>query len=299
MTPAYATALACALLIGAAAAGQAEEIKDKATSSVRIDFPDGVMRVETKTDEFQVVSYWPEGATDPKRVLVQQSVRVVQREDAEGPEAAEVSVATWHVIGEGNRAKMINLDAKGEVARPLAINSNPAYFAVTSLGCCGALDATQLYSLENGKLLMQYSGEPAWLEVPNSRGLMRIAGLDNAWSASFDPQYQADPSLVAILTYAAPTKPMRRVAIRLTAGVIDNVMSLPELAFLAADADPDPHFTLWSADGKRDPKSITDVSLRVTFTPDYIVTIPIVADNLDLAHAAATGGLAVAELPIK
>lgn len=298
MIPARAIALACALLIGAAAAGHAEEIKDKATSSVRIDFPDGVMRVETKTDEFRVVSYWPEGETEPKRVLVQQSVRIVQREDAEGPEAADVSVATWHVIGDGNRAKMITLEAKGEVARPLAINSNPAYFAVTRLGCCGALDATQLYSLENGKLLMEYSGEPAWLEVPNSRGLLRIAGLDNAWSASFDPRYQDDANLVAILSYAAPTEPLRKVAIRLTKGTIDNVMSLPALVFLVEGADPDPHFTLWSADGKRDPKSITDVSLRVIFTPDYVVTIPILADELDLPHATTTGGLAVSLLPL-
>lgn len=285
-------------LIALAGAAGATPIEDKASSTVQIDFPNGVMRVETRTSAFTVASYWPEGGSEPVHVLLQQRVEITQREDAEGPEQATVRLATWRVANDVDSLPLFNLATPGEAARIEPIDGSDAYVAVTRFGCCGALDATKLFSLENGQLLMEYAGQPAWLEVPNSGGIVRIAGLDTAWSASLNPIFAGDPALVAVLAYATRTEPRRQVAIRLASGTIDDVMSLPELAFMAEGAEPDPHFTLWSADRMTDPKAITGASIRVTFTPDHVATIPILADELDLGHATTTGGLALSILPL-
>jgi len=290
---AFAAALV-ALSFGPVAA---KPIQDKATSSVEIDFPDGVMRVETRTSAFTVATYWPEGADAQVHVLLQQRVDIVQREDAEGPEKATVALAAWRVDG-ADLDPVFDLTTEGEAARIENIDGSDAYVAVTRYGCCGALDATRLYSLENGQMLMEYSGRAAWLEVPNSRGVVRIVGLDTAWSASANPVFSNDRSLVGILSYATRTGPLRKVAIRLTNGTVDDVMSEPELVFTAEGAEPDREFVLWPADGKTDPKAITGAAIRVTFTPEHVATIPILADELDLAHATATGGLALAALPL-
>jgi len=289
--------LCAAMLVALAGSAGAAPIEDKASSTVQIDFPDGVMRVETKTSGFTVATYWPEGDAEQVHVLLQQRVDIVQREDAEGPATATVKLAAWRVADGADLVPIFDLTADGEAARVEQIDGSDAYVAVTRFGCCGALDANQLYSLENGRLLMEYAGTPAWLEVPNSRGVVRIAGLDTAWSASLNPIFADDRTLVGILAYATRTEPLRQIAIRLTGGTIDDVMSEPELVFMAEGKEPDAHFTLWSADGKTDPKAIAGASLRVTFTPDYVATIPIVADELDLAHAKTTGGLALSTLP--
>lgn len=178
-----------------------------------------------------------------------------------------------------------------------SLAGSDAYVAVAQFGCCGALEATKLFSLENGAPLMEYTGAPAWLEVPNSRGLVRLVGVDTAWSASADPRFGADPSLVAVLSYATRTAALRQVGIRIGGGTVDAVMSVPELAFVAAGAEPDPHFVLWPADGRTNPRAITDVAVRVTFTSEHVAIIPIVADELDLAQATLTGGLTVSLLP--
>lgn len=290
--------VAAIALASIANAAGAAPIEDKASSTVRIDFPDGIMRVETRTSAFSVASYWPEGAAEPVNVLLQQRVEITRRADAEGPEQATVALAAWRIADGVDSQPLFNLTTAGEAARIEAINGTDAYVAVTRFGCCGALDATKLFSLEDGQLLMEYVGEPAWLDVPNSRGIVRIAGLDTAWSASFNPVFAGDQALVALLTYATRTERRRQVAIRLTGGTIDDVMSLPELAFMAEGAEPDPHFTLWSADGATDHKAITGAAIRVAFTPDHVVTIPILADELDLVHATATGGLALSIVPL-
>ncbi len=289
--------LCAAMLFALAGSAGAAPIKDKASSTVQIDFPDGVMRVETKTSGFTVATYWPEGDAGQVHVLLQQRVEIVQREDAEGPETATVELAAWRVADGADLVPIFDLTADGEAARIEPIDGSDAYVAVTRFGCCGALDATKLYSLENGRLLMEYAGTPAWLEVPNSRGVVRIAGLDTAWSASFNPIFADDRTLVGILAYSTRTEPLRQIAIRLTSGTIDDVMSEPELVFMAEGKEPDAHFTLWSADGKTDPKAISGASVRVTFTPDHVAIIPIVADELDLANAKTTGGLALSTLP--
>jgi hypothetical protein len=289
---------ACAVVfLALAGAAGAAPIKDKASSTVQIDFPDGVMRVETKTSGFAVATYWPEGEAEQVHVLLQQRVEITQREDAEGPEQATVKLAAWRIDNGAGLTPLFDLTADGEAARLETIDGSEAYVAVTKFGCCGALDAIKLYSLEHGQLLMEYADAPAWLEVPNSHGVVRLAGVDTAWSASFNPIYADDRTLVAILAYSTRTEPLRQVAIRLTGGTIDDVMSEPELVFMAEGKEPDAEFTLWSADGKTDPAAITGVSIRITFTPDHVATIPIVEDELDLAHATTTGGLALATLP--
>ena len=292
-----AFAAAAALLALSAIPGSAKPIQDKATSSVQIDFPDGVMRVETRTSAFNVASYWPEGADKQVHVLLQQRVDIVQREDAEGPEKATVALAAWRIADGEDLAALFDLTTEGEAARIENIDGSDAYVAVTRYGCCGALDATKLYSLENGQVLMEYAGRAGGLEVPNRRGRVRIVGLDTAWSASANPLFSNDRSLIGILSYATRTGLLRQLAIRLTEGTIDDVMSEPELVFTAEGAEPSSEFVLWPADGKTDPKAITDAAIRVTFTPEHVATIPILADELDLAHATATGGLALAVLP--
>jgi len=175
-------------------------------------------------------------------------------------------------------------------------------YVTTLYGCCGALDAETYFSLVNGRKMLTANGPLAMLEVPNSRGLIRFAGVETPWSATLDPMFQEQPDLLGIIAYASHEGMIERAALRIRAddlaSLADSLMALPELEWVPDDgSDIAREITLWSLDGETDPAKLTGVSLRVTYTPEAWVEIPIVADRLELANAQPAPSLALQPLP--
>jgi len=144
------------------------------------------------------------------------------------------------------------------------------------------------------------NGPVALLDIPNSGGLVRIAGVETPWSASGDPLYQERPDAFGTIGYASMAKELQRALIVVNLDMIetiDSMMALPMLEWVPADGEPAREFTHWALDGERDKAKIGGISLRVTYTPEAWVEIPLVADRLDLAAATSAPGISLEAMP--
>lgn len=279
-------------------------VSDSATSEVKITVKDGVFEVDTTNRRFTVVQYWPEGSADFVHMLLKEEMASVERDDSEGPVKSNVAVSTWKIGADGSRKPGPSFNLTGDSGAPAGLAGNDAFYRIIEYGCCGALDRSTFFSLESGKLLLAVSGEPATLEVPNSEGIMREAGVLPSWAADRDTSFLKFPDAVAIVTYADRTHMLQRAVLKGPAGksyddLLNDIMSEPVVGFhKAGGGDAEAQFTLWSADGKKDPAKITDAVFSIVFTPDYKVEIPVVADKLDFAHATLPKGFTLEALPV-
>jgi hypothetical protein len=169
----------------------------------------------------------------------------------------------------------------------------------TLYGCCGALDANRYFGLETGAQLFVANGPVALLEIPNSGGLIRLAGVDTPWSANQDPIFAARPDAFGIVAYVSLRESLQRVLVVVEGDMaaLDSMMALPIAEWVLADGESAAEFTHWALDGERDAAMLGGVSLRVTYTPEAWVEIPVVADRLDIAAAQTAAGLALEVLP--
>jgi len=279
-------------------------VGDSAPSEVKITVKDGVFETDSTNRRFTVVQYWPEGSSDPVHVLIKEEMTSVLRDDSEGPVKSSVTVSTWRIGVDGSRKAGPGFKLTGDSGSSAGLDGNDAFYRVVEYGCCGALDRSTFFSLESGKPLLSVTGEPATLEVPNAGGIIRVAGILPSWAADRDETFAKFKDALAIITYADRTRTLQRALLKGPADksfddLINEVMSEPVVGFRKAGGSdaPESQFTLWSADGKKDPAAITDAVFSIEFTPDYKVEIPVAADKLDLAHATLPTGFSLEALP--
>lgn len=295
--------LAAMLSIAGAALAQGP-VSDSASSEVKITVKDGVFETDSTNRRFTVVQYWPEGSSNPVHVLIKEEMASVLRDDSEGPVKSNVTVSTWRIGADGSRKPGPGFKLTGDSGAAAGLVGNDAYYRVVEYGCCGSLDRSTFFSLESGKPLLAVTGEPATLEVPNAGGIIRVAGILPSWAADRDDTFAKFKESLAIVTYADRTHTLQRALLKGPADksfddLINEVMSEPAVGFhKAGGGDPETQFTLWSADGKKDPAAITDAVFSIEFTPDYKVEIPVVADKLDIAHATLPKGFTLEALPV-
>ncbi|HWA42497.1 MAG TPA: hypothetical protein VHA10_04750 [Hypericibacter adhaerens] len=298
------TASLAGLLSSALPALAQSPVSDSAASEIKITVKDGVFETDSTNRRFTVVQYWPEGSSEPVHVLIKEEMAAVLRDDSEGPVSASVTVSTWRVGTDGSRKPGPGFKLTGDSGSAAGLDGNDAFYRVVEYGCCGALDRSTFFSLESGKPLLSVTGEPATLEVPNAGGIMRVAGILPFWAADRDETFAKFKDALAIVTYADRTHTLQRALLKGPVDksfddLINEVMSEPVVGFRKADGSdaPDAQFTLWSADGKKDPAAITDAVFSIEFTPDYKVEIPVAADKLDIAHATLPKGFTLEALP--
>jgi hypothetical protein len=278
-------------------------VSDSASSEIKITVKDGVFETDSTNRRFTVVQYWPEGSNDPVHVLIKEEMASVLRDDSEGPVKSNVTVSTWRIGSDGSRKPGPGFKLTGDSGSAAGLDGNDAFYRVVEYGCCGALDRSTFFSLETGKTLLSVTGEPATLEVPNAGGIIRVAGVLPSWAADRDETFAKLKDALAIVTYADRTHTVQRAVLKGPADksfddLINEVMSEPVVGFRkASGGDLETQFTLWSADGKKDPAAITDAVFSIEFTPDHKVEIPVVADKLDIAHATLPKGFTLEAMP--
>jgi hypothetical protein len=280
-----------------------DSVSASALSEVTITVDDGVFETNSTNRRYSVVQYWPEGSDDAVHVLIEEELASVRRDDSEAPVRSTVTVSTWRIGNDGSRKGGPGFTLTGDSGAVAGLAGNDAYYRVIEYGCCGALDRSTFFSLESGKPLLAVTGEPATLEVPNADGVMRVAGVLPSWAADRDGTFAKIKEAVAIITYADRTHPLQRLLLKGPADkssdeLLNDIMSEPVVGFRKSDGgDPETQFTLWTADGKRDPAAITGAVFSILFTPDYKIEIPVVADRLDAAHATLPKGFTLESLP--
>lgn len=294
-----ALALAMSVVLPLAASAQTV---DEATSSIDISAQDGVIEWKVKNRTYDVVSFWPAGAEAPRTLLLAQNVALTRRTDMDGSQNPKVRVDASDIGADGALTPAWKIEAVAEEGGTAYLGVFGEAYRTTLYGCCGSLNADTYYSLVNGRKMVTANGDLALLEVPNSRGLIRLAGVETPWSATQDPMFLEQRDLLGVISYASHDGTIERVALRIGGddfeSMADSLMALPELEWVSQGGEePSRELTLWSLDGETNAANLTGVSLRVTYTPEAWVEIPLVADRLDLAAAQLAPNLSLEPLP--
>jgi hypothetical protein len=220
----------------------------------------------------------------------------------DGSQNPKVRVVASDIGAGGALTPAWEIDAVAEEGGTTYLGAFGETYRTTLYGCCGALDADTYYSLVNGRKMLTANGQLAMLEVPNGRGLIRFAGVETPWSATQDAMFIEQRDLLGVITYASHDGTIERVALRIGGddfeSMADSLMALPELVWVPQSGEEaSRELTLWSLDGETNPSNLSGVSLRVTYTPEAWVEIPVVADRLDLASATLAPNLRLEPLP--
>jgi hypothetical protein len=260
---------------------------EKVGSAVQIRSVNATLLVDSRL-------HW--GADEPTRTIVQLVTDTTQRSDAEGFLRDSVSATAWRIDGAFKRTPLWSVTEPGDLGE---IEHDQPLFIVRQPGCCGARNSFTAFALDNGRRLFTATGERAsecWatLDVPNSHGVYRYIALHAAYSAT-DDTFGARKETVALLTYAAPDRPLARYRLLAKDQASVDVFMGEATVRLVADGKPEEtdSLTLWSADKQTDPVAIGGYSIKVNLSPGNTVIIPVKADKLDLGHASLPAGLAI------
>ncbi|MEX0808634.1 MAG: hypothetical protein WD044_07885 [Dongiaceae bacterium] len=289
--------LAAMLLIAGATPGAAQSVEEE-TSRVSIEPVDGALQWQIENRTFDVVQTW--SGAGPRSLLLEETMSAMRRSDMEGPADPMVRVVASEILDDGTLTPLWEFETRAETGSARYLGAFGDAYVATLYGCCGAIDADRYFGLESGALLVTANGPVALLDIPNSGGLVRIAGVETPWSASGEALYQERSDAFGTIGYASMSEELQRALIVVNLNMmeaIDSMMALPMLEWVPADGEPAREFTFWALDGERDEAKIGGISLRVTYTPEAWVEIPLVADRLDLAAATASPGLSLEALP--
>jgi hypothetical protein len=278
----------------AGAASVAAQTVELEPSRATIEEVDGAMQWTIENRTFSVVRAWP------RTLLLAQSVVAAQRTDRDGTIDPVVRVETSEISERGALTPLWSLETAAETGAARYLGAFGHVYVATLYGCCGAFDADRYFSISTGAPLVTANGPVALLDIPNSGGLVRMAGVETPWSATRDPLFQERSDVIGVIGYAGPDSAIQHVLLVLDSDMADeleSLMALPILEWVRDDGEKGIDVTLWALDGERDAAKIGGVSLRITYTPDAWVEIPVVADRLEIASAAMAPRLALEIMP--
>jgi hypothetical protein len=233
-----------------------------------------------QTVEITNVAYDVSGDSVPgrprgSRLVLRTSVHSKQVVGDEGIEST-VTLEAWPLGIDLKQKPLYALTVPGTGARTLDVG---IWLVDRSLDG----DATwySVYKLGNGQHLFDTYVDLLRFTVSRADGTSRYAGLEVPPDDATDSRLK-EPHSVAVLIYASDEKVIREVLITCT--------DTNRAALLRSYADSTRTLTLVERPGSRD--------LRITFDDNYpspprttLVSIPIVKDDLDVAHAQLPPGL--------
>ena len=294
------TAVSIVAFLGLLGMAQAQT-PDHATSTLETHAVGTAMEARTINRTFLFDSRLQWHANALTRLVVGMEVDTIQRDDTEGLLASSVAATVWRIGPTGKRQPLWVAKVSGDNG---AIDHDQPLFVVRQPGCCGARDSYTVFGLYNGRRLFTATGSRpsecwATLEVPNT-GLIRLIAFHAAYSASDDAAFGARKETVGLLTYASPENPLARFRlVAKDAAAVDAFMGEATVRLVEqGKSEETDSLTLWSADGKVDPGAIGGFSIRLDLSEGNTVTIPVVADKLNLAAAVLPAGLKIEPAPL-
>jgi hypothetical protein len=212
-------------------------------------------------------------------------------------------------------------DLSGATAKRLASYTDPGaladilgdYSVATFPGCCGGADIHRVRYMENGRALFRSTGpmpmgSAAWAEAPNAKPrTVRWAALD----CDTDEKDIAT-RFIGRLLYGGDAGKLSSIDIVLKGQSEYDETWLPLahdaiVQWLDAKADPatdgpssgtaEAPKSIWALDGVSDPAKLTGFKVIVTVDGKEMMSVPVVADRLDIGKASVAEGLLLSASP--
>jgi hypothetical protein len=252
--------------------------KSAASSTFSLSTKGKEQTVEISNVAYEVTGTAIPGRPSNERLVLRETTHTKHVIDEIGEEAS-TTVEAWP-LGTDFRQKPI-YTLKVEGVEPTIIEGDVLQFSR------GFEDVEwwSIYKLANGEHLFDTYAPLAKFSISREILTMRYAGMEVPPDDTKDPRLK-DPHVVAIVTYASPTKVIREALI--TADDVKQAQLLRSFADCA-------HIL----EGVE--REAVVRSLRVTIRQNYpsppnpvVVTIPLAGDDLDQAHSQAPARLHVA-----
>lgn len=293
-----AMGLAAALLAGAPA--MAEPLTASAESTVEIGHDEDLLTVRTVNRSFEWLGLYDRERNGYRHLLLRKTEDVTLSSGADGALASQVRLEVSEIDGDEFDPLFVIEDA-AETGQLDSFAWSNAYFTTVRYGCCGALDARHTYSLLNGRLLFTATAAPAWFEVPNGGGLVRIAAIHTIFSIEDEQVFGEHKNALGLVTYASPQEPLQRFLISMNGQLADERLEYPDprLGWAEGDNAPAQVYEVWSADGATDLALVKNLVLTVSVGEGLDIRVPLVEGRLALDQASLPTGLEIsaAELP--
>jgi hypothetical protein len=287
-------------LLLAAGSALAEGLNDRAESSVNVGKGGEYVTIHTVNSTFEWVDLWKPGEEKPQSLILRKTETATLSPGLEGAIDANVKLEVSE-IGTTDLEPLYTLQHAGNSGRVESFAWSNAYFTIIIWGCCGALDTLHTYSLVDGKHLFSRTGDVAWFEVPNARGLIRIAAAHTIYSSEDETLFSGRENGVAQLVLAAPDQPLQRFFVGTNGEIVANPIEYPEptLGWAEGDEAAVPDLEVWSADGQQDITKVEGLTLVLTLSPTHEMRIPLVGGKLAPEQATMSAGLTLEEVPVE
>jgi len=269
--------------------GQARPVESQTPATVKITYVDKQQVVETTSVTYETTSNYVPGRPKDERLLLRKITKRKQVVDEIGEEAS-TTVDAWPLGTDLSQPPIYSVILPG-----IDCESVDGNVLVTLLG----LEDTQWWSVNKigtGEHLFDTYVPLLRFSISREVGEMRYVGLEVPADDAKDARLK-DPHVVAVLTYASRDKVVREVLI--TADDPKKAQMLRSYNDASRTVTKVERETGVAAAGKRAPEPAR--SLRITLSENFpsapnttAIVIPIVKDDLDLAHATVPLKLHVA-----
>lgn len=290
--------LLAALLAGGPAV--AEPLKATTESSVEIGRDGDLLTIRTVNRSYEWLGLYDRERNGYRHLLLQKEEDVTLSSGVDGALASRVRLEVSE-IRERDFRPLFVIEDDSEAGQLDSFAWSDAYFTTLRYGCCGALDTRHTYSLLNGRLLFTATAAPAWFEVPNAGGLVRIAAIHTIFSIEDERVFGDRRDALAMVTYASPEAPLQRFLITMNGQFASEGLEYPDplLGWAEGENAPAQVYEVWSADGTADLALVKNLVLVVSVTEGMEIRIPLVEGRLALDQASLPTGLEIsaAELP--
>lgn len=290
-------AILAAVLQAGPAAAQTTALSETATSRIEVGRGGEMMTFHTVNSSFEWVGIYQIERDEYQHLVLKKIEEATVSSGLDGSWDARVTLEVSEVAGTALHP-LYTIQDGGERGYVDSFAWSSNYFTTVRYGCCGALDTYRTYSLLNGRPLFSATGPAAWFEVPNSRGLVRLAALHTIFSTDDETVFAGQENALALLTFAAPSERLQRFMISFTGQLANDAFEYPDpwLGWSEGEETPQPELEVWSQDGTREAEALQGLTLSVQVAPNLSLTLPLVRGRLSLEGAAIPTGLTVREL---
>lgn len=286
------------LIAAGTAQAEGQALTDRQESRVEIGRGGELITIHTVNSSYEWLGLYRRERDDYQHLLLRKTETSTQSPGAEGSLGSSVRLEVLE-IGPEELEPLFVIADEGETGRVDTFAFYRTYFTTYRWGCCGALDTRHTYSLLNGELLFTATKAPAWFEVPNSGGLVRLAAVHTIFSTEDEKVFGARRDALAQVTYSSPEESLQRLLITIAGNLASEELSYPDpwLGWAEGNNPPQGELTVWSADGVSDPEAVTGMTLVIRFSPRLEIRVPLVEDRLRLDQVELPHGLGLEEIP--
>ena len=262
------------LFLSTSAYSQAfNQFRIKAESAVYEDTTgDGAFLRKTVNQRFDFTSVYLNGEREIDLLIVQ-TFEQTFRSDQDGSQSSIILSA----LRSGKRQYDTTLWTLSYPADEGELWSD-AYYRMITYGCCSAEDVITLFRIDSGKLVVESTSEPIFVEVPN-KGIKRIISYLSAYAMIGFEGYS--DSTMAVLTLASDEQIIDRVLV-----LSDEALGhfTPDIALISKQEPlgETSRLVLENTNENDSTNAVSGFQVKMQFAGDFEATVPVNQDRFDL-----------------